>query len=203
MLFLLLLTSGSTNTLYSYDVSADLLTSPKTLTLSGSNVGVGEIIPFLNDPSIMFITSNTNQVSTKVHLWVVQINADGSMTELAAFQGFGNNTTNGYTKGCFVTYNSNIYYVANSSTGFFSIWNCTNFSPTSIAPNFGITGPKLMPMLPSATIAGTPVGLPSAGSGNVTQAIINSNFDIYLVNRTTAAASFIQVFNLTSNNVLT
>ena len=151
----------------------------------------------------MFICSSQNQVTSKPYLWVVKINADGSMTQLASFAGFGGNSTNGYVKGCFTTYNSNIYYVHNTSTGFFSIWNCTNFSSSSTATNYGITGPKLMPMLPSATIAGTPTGLTSSGSDNVTQAIINSNFDIYVVNRNVAAASFIQIFNLTNNNILT
>lgn len=141
---------------------------------------MGEIRGHPSDASILYINSGQSEISgTPVYLWVYKIAYDGTMTQLQAIQPLAGAITGAYVSGNFVSYGGRIYYVLNSNDAYFTVFDATNPS----APVFAtVTNPYFASLSPTIV-------------QNVIQAYIDPSFNIYICNRTTAAAPTLQMLS--------
>lgn len=177
-IFTIASTSSNSNEIISYDVSNDQLIQIGSLSnISGPNMSEIRIHP--SDSSILYINSGQIEVvGNTSYLWVVKINADGSLNILNQIQAVGS-ITDGYSAGNFVNYKSNIYYVITSNDGYINVFNAnTPSNPTSIK----VTNPYITSF--------------SFSAPTLTQSYIDSNFNIYICNRTNASAPTLQYLQL-------
>ena len=173
-------TTASSGNLYAYDVSGDTLSSTQIGSFTGiTGSNVSEMLTHPSNPTVIYMNSSqTLTAGNTPYLWVFQIASNGTLSLITQIAGTGS-ITNGYVSGNFVTYNNKIYYVLNSNNGYFNIFNATN--PTSPS------NPVLMTLFPQ-------LSPPTANNTNIIQTYINSSFQLYTCNRTTASTPVLNVY---------
>ena len=168
---------SNNNSILSYDVSSDTFVSlAQIVNISGSDFG--QIRGHPQDSSIMYINSVQNQnTNNDAYLWVIKINANGTMSVITQILCPGI-VESKYVSGNFITYNSHVYYVINSTDGYFTIFNADT------------------PNNPTIKIITNPYGFSNV---TIMQMYINQNFDIYVCNDTESSTPYVQFFQQLAN----
>jgi hypothetical protein len=187
-------TNNVTNTISSYNISADtfsLVNSLQVTTIGTTNIPIGQIRPYPTDGSIMYVTSapgSNGGNGSPIYLWVIQLAANGTLTQMpiplredllrGTFLENDPITHGDFLSGNFMVWKGHTYFIINSSDGYFDIILADNpLSPVLLAS----LNPFNTAFLPTQSIS---------------QIALDSSFKFYVTNRTNQSSNVLQVMIL-------